>query len=202
MTEPSVKGSIFLGAVVDVRRLREKGRVSQEKLEKRLSPGALSLLDQRISVSAWYPVQWMSELLDLDWEISADRAPEYQRKKGEAAARYFAEAGTYQQISYADRERRESRERRTESQDSVLRRTRLVATLNLSLYNFLETQSQMVGADELQVIYDNAQPLCEALRYITEGFLNGLTGRTSRRWSSRRVSPGRIVFSLNIRPRN
>jgi hypothetical protein len=97
--EPSVKGSLMLGAVVSVRRHRKQGRISAEQLTARLSGPALELIDQKIDIGRWYPVKHFTELLELDWEVGASRDPGYMRSQGEQAANRLFDSGIYQQLA-------------------------------------------------------------------------------------------------------
>jgi hypothetical protein len=194
LAEPCVKGSLLLGAAVAVRRRSQRGEIGAEELAK-LSPEALELVDAEIAVSRWYPMRLMQELVDLDWR-AAGGDPEYQRQAGRRTANHFAKTGLYQQVEYA----RSNRGART--QRDVLRQSRMVCTITSTLYDFIEARSELLGKDRLQVVFENAAAFPEALRYSTEGFLDEMTQRTTRRWTSERPSPDRVVFSLEIRPRD
>lgn len=194
MAEPCVKGSLLVGAAVAVRRRSQRGEIGEEQLAK-LSPEALELIDAEIALARWYPVRLMEELVDLDWAF-AGRDPEYQRQAGRRTAGHFAKTGLYQQVEYA----RSNRGAKT--QRDVLRQSRMVCTITSTLYDFIEARAELVGKDRLQVVFENARHFPEALRYSTEGFLDEITQRTTRRWSSARPTPDRIVFGLEIRPRD
>jgi len=195
MAEPRVKGSLVLGAVLAVRKRMRTGQISEEQLEKRLSPEAIELLDDTIRVASWYPMRQMAELLDLDWEIGADRAPEYQRNSGRNTADHFAKTGLYQQVDFA------KRNRSAETLDDVLRQSRLVCTLTSTLYDFVSARAEIEDGKRLHIRFENAGDFPEALRYSTEGFLNEMTQRKKRLWTSQRPEPDLIVFTLDIRPR-
>jgi hypothetical protein len=80
--EPSVKGSLFVTGVVAIRRYRDSGYVSEDQITARLGPVALEMLDQKIDISRWYPIDAFCEMLDMDWEIAAERSPTYMRRPG------------------------------------------------------------------------------------------------------------------------
>jgi len=191
--EPSVKGSLFVTGVVAVRRYRDSGRLSEDQIAVRLSPVALEMLDQKIDISRWYPIDAFCEMVDIDWEIAAERDPAYMRGMGEAAAKRFFERGIYQQLDYA------KRSERVENQRSLTRQAKLIVTVTTALYNFLEIDVQ-VASNVLEIVYGNSALFSEALRYTTEGFMNEVNRwqGSSRRWTSERVAPDRVSFRMNL----
>jgi hypothetical protein len=193
--EPSVKGSIVVGAVAALRKLRSQGRVSPEALSARLSGAALELLEQKIEAGRWYPVGPFCELLDLEWEIAGDRRPEHARESGARSADRLIASGSYQQLDYAERADRAA------SRDALRRQVHLVTSITGALYNFLRTQVTVDEANGcLEVVYTNAAAFSEPLRLSTEGFMNQLNVRqgSARRWTSERRSPSEIVFRLAL----
>jgi hypothetical protein len=194
-TDPCVKGSLLLGAVVTVRRHRKQGRISAEQLSARLSGPALTLVDQKIDIGRWYPMRLFTELLDLDWEVGSSRDAAYMRRQGEQAADRLFDSGIYQQLAYAERADRVLSGRQLE------RQARLITTINGTLYNFLHCEVRVreeTGA--LEIVYSNAAPFSEALRHSTEGFMNQINQRqrSKLQWSSRREQPDVIVFTLPL----
>lgn len=199
MSEPSVKGTMALGSVVLTRRLRDKGQIPAEVLEKSLSEETRELLDERIVITKWYPMWQFNELQELFWERVARRNPDVMRQSGADSFKSMSKTGRYQQFEYA------ARAESAESKQDVLRHTRMITSVMAGYYNFLEVK---VGLDDrsenLQITYDNASMFCEPLRFSTEGFMNGVSrlrnGVTD--WTSERVAPDRIVFTLpNARAR-
>jgi hypothetical protein len=194
--EPSVKGSLMVGAVVSVRRLRDRGRVAPEQLEARLGAAALALIDQKIDIGRWYPVRPFCELLDVDWELGGGRDPGYMRRSGEVSADKLFERGIYQQLQYAERAGKVQTRKRLVSQ------TKLICTVTGTLYSFLrfEVRIDPVRPDRLEILYHDAAEFSEALRYTTEGFLNRIQARqgSSRTWSSERVGPDLVVFRVPL----
>jgi hypothetical protein len=191
--EPSVKGSLFVTGVVPVRRYRDSGRLSEDQITARLGPVALEMLDQKIDISRWYPIGAYCEMLDIDWEIAADRNPIYMWHMGEDTARRFFERGIYQQLDYA------KRAQRPDSQRSLVRQSRLIVTVTNSLYNFLEIDVR-VANDVLEIVFGNAALFPEALRYTTEGFMTEVNRwqGSPRTWTSERVAPDRVSFQLEL----
>jgi hypothetical protein len=195
--ELSVKGSLMLGAVVAVRRHRKQGRITAEQLAARLSRDAAELIEEKVDIGRWYPIQIFSELLDIDWEVGGRRDPEYMRGEGEQAAERLYQSGIYQQLNYVDRAER------VRARDDLIRRAKLITTIVGNLYNFLTFEVRLDNPDdpdELQIHYGNATAYSEALRYSTEGFLNQMNKRqkSSARWASRRVRPDLVIFTLPL----
>lgn len=191
--EPSVKGSLLLNAAVAMRRHRDAGRVSEDELAARLGPAALELLDQKIDVSRWYPIDGFCEMVNMDWEIAAGRDPDYARRMGQDSAARFFQSGIYQQLDYA------KRVARVESRSALVRQSRLITTVTNTLYSFIEIDVQVEG-DNLVIFFGDAAAFSEALRYTTEGFMDEINRQqgSARRWSSERIAPDRVRFELNL----
>ena len=191
--EPSVKGSLFVAGVVAIRRHRDSGRLSEEQIAARLGPVALEMIDQKIDISRWYPIDAFCEMLDLEWEIASGRNPVYMWHMGQDVAKRFFEGGIYQQLDYA------KRVGRAESRQSLVRQSKLIVTVTNSLYNFLEIDVRVVD-DVLEIAYGNAERFPEALRYTTEGFMTEVNRwqGSSRPWSSKRIAPDRVSFRMEL----
>jgi len=195
-SDPSVKGSLVLGAVVTVRRHRTQGRISADQLAARLGGPALELVDQKIDIGRWYPVKVFTELLDVDWDVGSRRDPEYMRRQGEQAADRLFGSGIYQQLNYAERADRVGSAR------DLKRQATLITTITGSLYNFLRFEVRLSEGrgDALEIVFSNAAVFSEALRHSTEGFMNQINQRqgSSLRWSSRRDPADVVVFTLPL----
>ena len=194
--ESSAKGSIVVGAVASLRRHRKSGRIRDAEMQVRLSASALELLEEKIGIGRWYPMSAFAELVDFEWDLVGGRDPEYARRAGAISAQRLFETGRYQQLEFAQRVGR------AESRDALVRQAKLTTTITSMLYNFLQVS---VGIDparpsELQIVYANAGEFTEALRYTSEGFMNGINAAqgSSRCWTSERTAPDRIVFQLAL----
>jgi hypothetical protein len=179
--------------VVAVRRHLESGAIRQDALGARLSGAALAALDQKIDIERWYPIRPFCEMVDVDWEVSGARAPDYMRRSGADAAARFFRTGIYQQLDYA------KRTPRAQTRRSLVRQARLIMSVTSSLYDFLDTQVDVEG-DRLRIRYANAALFSEALRYTTEGFMNEINRQqgSSRSWTSERVAPDRVHYQLEL----
>jgi hypothetical protein len=194
--DPSVKGSLLVGAVISMRRHLKQGRISAPQAAVRLSPVALELLEQKIDLGRWYPVKAFCEILELDWEIGGRRDPAYMRSAGEKSADHLFDTRIYQQLQYAERNDR------VRSREQMLLQAKLISSITGSLYNFLQFEVRLSpeNPDVLEILYGNAGPFAEALRLSTEGFMNQINKRqgSSRTWTSERLRPDLVAFRLSL----
>jgi hypothetical protein len=194
--EPSVKGTIVLGVVASLRKLRTAGQLSHEQLSARLSGPALGLLEQKIDFATWYPMALFRELVEFEWDVVAKRDPDYARRSGALSADHQSDTGRYQQLDFA------KRAKKADTSGALLLQAKLITTVTAAFYNFLQTSVAIDPArpDRLEIVYANAAHFPEPLRYATEGFMNQINERqgSSRRWTSERVAPDRIVFTLPL----
>jgi hypothetical protein len=217
MAEPSVKGAMLLLSVLRTRRLRQGAEAWDEKSEqKQLSPTALALvrlgrelppglfekglsaatlalLDSEIHVARWYPMWQMNELEEFRWEHAVKHDPELARRAGAASFETMRQSGRYRQFEYAEQAGVAA------SRMELLRLARLISSVLAGFYDFLAVEVRLDrDTDELQIVYGNAAAFCEPLRFVTEGFMTAVSrvrcGVTD--WTSERVAPDRIVFTL------
>jgi hypothetical protein len=194
--EPSAKGTIVMGVVATLRKLRKGGQLTKEQLAARVSAAALELFEQKIEPSRWYPMPVFRELVEFEWDVVAKRNPDYARQAGALSAERQFESSRYQQMDFA------KRAKKAESANALLLQARLITTVTAAFYSFLDTSVGIDPArpDKLEIVYANAAGFPEPLRYATEGFMNQLNVRqgSKRRWTSERVAPERIVFLLDL----
>jgi len=178
---------------VAVRRLRDRGQVVSEVLEARLSKEALKLIDEKITIATWYPASIFTELLDLDWEISGGRDPEYLERLGEVTAAKMFDSKRYQQLEYAERRRS------AETRDSLLRQARLINTITGTMYDFLDVSVGIEGK-YLEITYANVGSLGDSILHTTVGFMSEINERqgTNRPWIGERLSPDVIRFRMEL----
>ena len=194
--EPSAKGTIVMGVVASLRKLRKQGALQQEQLSARLSGPALELLEQKIELSRWYPMATFRELVEFEWDVVAKRDPDYARKAGALSAERQFESGRYQQLDFA------KRAGKAESSSALLLQARLITTITAAFYSFLVVNVSIdsMRPDVLEIVYSNASAFPEALRYATEGFMNQINQRqgSTRPWTSERATTDRIVFQMAL----
>ncbi len=193
MASESVKGSLVLGVAVAVRRLRDRGRITPDALEVRLSGPALALIDQKIEIARWYPIGVFCELLELDWEVSGHRDPMYLERQGAVSADRLFDSRMYQQLDYAERTGR------VESRTGLARQAKLITTITGSLYDFLDFQVSL-NSRSLDIVYGNARSFVDALIPTTVGFMNQINLRqgSKRRWTGKRLSPDQVRFRMEL----
>lgn len=191
-----MKGSLVVEAVVITRRNRREGRVTTERLEARLGAEALELLEEKVDIARWYPILPFVELVELDWELFGNREPDHARRAGAASADRLFDRGIYQQLEYAERATL------VRSRSALIRQARLITTITDSLYDFLEVDVRVDAErpDSLEILYGNARPFADVLRYTTEGFMNQINRRqgSARRWTSERAQPDEVAFRLPL----
>src|SRR5215470_6056370 len=102
-TIPSIKGTVFSVVVEDTKKLLASGRVSPRDAGRWLQPGDLALLEQPISISAWYDIRSYTRMSELLREIDGNGSNEYLRQLGRQTARRLLEAGLYAQMEYLSR---------------------------------------------------------------------------------------------------
>lgn len=194
--DPSAKGSIVMGVVATLRKLRKGGQLSNARLAARLSGPALELLEQKTELASWYPMPLFAELVAFEWEVVGKRDPEYTRRSGALSADRQIESARYQQMDFA------KRAKKAESSSALLLQARLITTVTAAFYNFLQTSVAIDPArpNRLEIVYANAAAFPEPLRYATEGFMNQINQRqgSARRWQSERSTPDRILFWMEL----
>ena len=194
MAEPSAKGILVGGVVVNLNRFREAGRISGDELEARLSPAAQQLLDTKIDTATWYPIGSYREILDIVWEIDGQKRPDYMREKGLRWAKKIYDSGMYQQLQYSDQAPR------IRSGGQAVQQGRLIGSLIATFWNFVEPIVDLDDSGALRLTLRNSAEFPDANRYTTEGFLNHIIERGSGKGvcSSERLTVDEIVFLLPL----
>lgn len=202
MSEPAVKGTIFQGVIDDLRRLRDSGRISPEKLEERLHAAELELLDTKVYPSSWYPMESYARITDLLSELEGGNAHDYFRRRGAANARRLIDAGLYSQLDFLKRWEKAIEGREDHNLDAVtesfMRSLRLVSSLSGSIYNSGTWTVERDPDREARVRIEirDAAAYSEGMRYAIEGFLNecvlAVRAELEGFWSSQRLAPDHI----------
>lgn len=193
MRGESVKGSLVLGAVVAARHLRDRGRISCEAFEARLSPPALALVDDKIELARWYPIGAFCELVELAWDVEGRRRPQYLEAQGAASADRLFDSKRYQQLDFAERAEK------VESRMALEKQTRLIATITGTFYDFVEVGVEL-EATRLSMVYGNARAFADPLIHTTVGFLDQVNVRqgSARRWTGERTRPDEVRFHMPL----
>jgi hypothetical protein len=182
---PCVKGSLFWITHANLLRLVERGKITREELDVRLTPEQIELLDAKIQVALWYPIDAFETFLRIASEVGGGSSHEQFAKAGRMAAEKLAESGLYAQLS-------------EDARSSDERAGRRLVTLGSAFYNFMHWKF-IPGDDPTHFTIDvtDAAAWCEELRYITEGFIEVVSSRSigrPLRITSERVAPDHVVF--------
>jgi hypothetical protein len=139
MTQPSIKGTIFCPVAEEVRKLRDSGRVSEDRLGAELEKQDIELLDKADLTASWYPISTYARLLDLLCQVEANGAASYYESRGHMSAKRLMEAGMYSQLDLLDSIADQNLVDTPEAEQAALRayRKRLAVVISLarSIYN-------------------------------------------------------------------
>ena len=197
---PSIKGVLLTKLVDDVRTLLERSQADRERLEARLSAGVLELLEGKVGIGHWYPIEQYTEISELIWKEEGGGRPEYLRQRGEDAMKCLMEAGLYQQIDYLNQEDRGFRTLLT--RDELLRSCRLVGSITGALLNFGANTWDWDPENPDIMLHQvrEAAHYPEVLRRLQEGtltFLVRLARPDAPAVTSERIAPDHIVFTYD-----
>lgn len=199
---PSIKGVLLTKLVDDVQALLDRSEADRDRLSARLSAGNLELLDGKVEISRWYPIEQYTELTELIWAEEGERRLEYLHRRGENAMKRLMEGGLYQQIEYLSR--RDAGFRALPSRSEVLRSCRLVGSITGALLNF-GTHSWDWDPENPDIMLHQVREAThypEVLRYLQEGtltFLVRLARAEAPPVTSERPAPDHIVFAYDYR---
>jgi len=176
MAEPSVKGSLFQGAIDDLARLRRVGRVSDEQIEARLAAEDLAFLETNVSAASWYPMDAYARMIQLLGDVEGTGKDSYFVERGRANARRLMKAGLYQQLAFLSRWGDSARGGDEEPAliADYASKLRMVVSLASSIYNVgkwvVEPDPEHPG--RVRIAVREASPYSEPMRLAIEGFYN------------------------------
>lgn len=168
VTSPSIKGSALATVVEDLLRLREAGRLDPDRLETRLEPGDLALLDAKIQPALWYPIDAYGRLTEVLLEVEGRGDLRYLAQRGVRAAERIWAAGVYVQLQHGEEKARAARDR---GEMLGERDARLVTTLSGAIYNFSRWTYRAEGEHESVIEITEAGPLPDVALHPMRGFL-------------------------------
>jgi hypothetical protein len=177
MAEPSTKGSIFKGAIGDLARLRETGRLSEEQVEAGLAAEDLAFLEAEVNPASWYPMESYARIMEFLGDVEGAGKDSYFVERGRASARRLMKAGLYQQLAFLPRWN--ERTRRGAGDESALiadyaSKLRMVISMASSIYNVgswvVESDPESPG--RVRIAVREASAYSEPMRLAIEGFLN------------------------------
>jgi hypothetical protein len=177
MVKPSIKGSIFKGAVEDLARLRDQGRVSDMEIKGRLPAEDLALIEGEINISGWYPIDCYNRLITLLYGVEGGGQDAYFVERGRKSARRLIEAGLYQQLAFLPRwEDTVNRSTRDESRliADYANKLKIVVSMSSMAYSVgkwvVEPDPENPG--RVLIAIREAEAYTEPMRLAIEGFLN------------------------------
>ena len=205
MAEPSIKGSVFQGAIDDLARLREQGKLSEERIEAGLAAEDLAFLETKVNPAAWYPMTSYTRLIQLLGEIEGAGKDSYFVERGRASARRLMKAGLYQQLAFLPRWKDDSAggdRDRSALIASYSSKLRMVISLTSSIYNVGRwvVESDPENPGRVRIAVREASAYSEPMRLAIEGFFNECA-RASREelaqlYVSERPSPDLILLCM------
>jgi hypothetical protein len=199
---PSIKGAAIAKLIEDVQVWLSRSEADRRRLEARLSPETVRMLEGKVEIGNWYPVGMYNELTDLIWQEEGGGRSDYLRQRGEKMMKRLMEGGLYQQLDFLDRIDRGLQEKIT--RDDVQRTCRLIGSVSGAIRNF--------GKDTWAWDPDNpgcmihhlrdAMHFSEMLRLVSEGSENFVVQTIcsgAPQVTSERVAPDYIVYRSDYR---
>jgi hypothetical protein len=197
---PCVKGTVFGGAVEQVKKLLADGTLSREEAGRWLRPEDLELLDTPVLISAWYDVRAFTRLNELLRDVEGGGSDEFMRELGRESARRLLEAGLYSQLEYLQATRLARATSPRERYEAFGRDLKRLSTISGSIYNFgrWEVEPDPDHAHRYAVVVTGAAALSDVLCWRIEGFVNQMaaTHGNPDLWSWRRAAPDVVRLEM------
>jgi hypothetical protein len=196
---PSIKGSVFVGVVEDVRKLVADGKLSAGELTRWLEPRDVDLLEQEINVAEWYDVTLYARMSDLLRDVVGGGSNEYIRERGRRTARRLLESGLYQQLEYL---KRTALAKATEDArfDAFGRDLRLLTTFSGSILNFSRWASKPDPEEAGRYVIEvsEARHFPEVLCWGCDGLINEMATQHGEPdlWRWKRPKADRVLFKM------
>ena len=195
--EPSIKGAAIAKLIEDVQLCLSRSEADRIRLEAKLSPETVRMLQGKVEIGSWYPVGMYDELTDLIWQEEGGGSSDYLRQRGEKMMKRLMEAGLYQQLDFLDRIDRGLQEKIT--RDDVQRTCRLIGSVSGAIRNFGK-DSWVWDPDNPDIMVHHlrdALHFSEMLRLVSEGSENFVAQTLcpgAPRVTSERVAADYIVY--------
>lgn len=205
MTEPCIKGSVFLGCIDDLRRHVEAGRVAREELELHLRPEDIAFLDQKINASQWYPIASYARIIEQLGQLEGSGQPDYFRKRGAASAQRLVDAGFYPQLAFVNEAQKNgppTAEERREIRRQFRFKLRLAISLSSAIYNVgrWKLSESPDDPNTLRIEIGDAAAYTQPMREAIEGFYNRCAelarGRPGEFWRIARNDADGLVLEM------
>jgi hypothetical protein len=198
--QPSIKGSVLVDLIEDLRKLRESGEIPQEDFQRRLRPEDLKALDAPIVPGVWYDVEFYCRSSTLLCDALAGGDPTFLRQRGYERGVKMIEAGLYQQMQYARRVRVQEHSDPRARFEAYGHDMRLLVTLSGSILSFSRwtVEPDPEHDDRYRIVVADAAAYPDALALATEGLIDSLTSShgMANLWRFERESRDRIVFRM------
>ena len=195
--EPSIKGAAIAKLIEDVQLCLSRSEADRIRLEAKLGPETVRVLEGKVEIGSWYPVGMYDELTDLIWQEEGGGSSDYLRQRGEKMMKRLMEAGLYQQLDFLDRIDRGLQEKIT--RDDVQRTCRLIGSVSGAIRNFGK-DSWIWDPDKPGIMVHHlhdALHFSEMLRLVSEGSENFVAQTLcpgAPRVTSERVAADYIVY--------
>lgn len=95
--QPSVKGTIFQNASVEILEAIQNGKISRADFESQLKPDEIELVESEIGISAWYSIETYGRMLKLLGSM-ASNPTEWLIESGRRSAQRIIDMGVYAQL--------------------------------------------------------------------------------------------------------
>ena len=195
-TIPSIKGTIFVVVVEDTKKLLASGRASQRDAARWLQPEDFALLEQPISVSAWYDIRSYARMSELLREIEGNGSYEYLRQLGRLTARRLIAGGIYAQMEYLNRVEVLRTQDGPARAAAFGRDLRILNTMSASILNFSKWTHRPDPDHSARwwIEISEARDFPEVLAWRSDGFVNEMAARHSGEdlWTWSRTAPEQI----------
>lgn len=194
---PSIKGSVLVDLVEDVRKLLGSG---DREAAAHLTEQDCATIEQDISQASWYSVDFYARLMELLRNAHGDGRNEYVIDRGRARGRKLMEAGVYQQMEYVGRLQATKAITSEERFAAYGRDLRLLVTLSRSILNFTTWSVEAdpdVNARHIIEVSD-AEEFPDILGCSTEGFIDAMASvpGQSGLWKYERFNRSLAVFRM------
>jgi len=194
---PAIKGAAIATLVEDVRGLLEGQPADRERLEAQLGRETLLLLERKVNIASWYPIECYNELTGVLWREQGASRPDYLRQRGERLIARLMEAGLYQQFTFMQRANETRRERVPRA--DILHSARLIGSVTGAIRNFGRDEFEWDSEHSEHLLHHihEVRHLSEAMQLVGEGSLTyilHLLKPDAPPVRSRRLAPDHIVY--------
>jgi hypothetical protein len=188
-TENSVKGSILMVTLEELRTAVRSGQLSEGEVRRALGPETAELaLRKEIQLASWYPVRLYDPILRYMMNALGGGKTEYLVECGRKTARELVKKGVYQQLKSANFRA-----------DPAF--VRLVISLSKGIYNF--TRWELAAFDEnkqwFEIVISGAEDYPDTFMWRNVGFVEvSVSEHAGVPWTVRCSRPTRDRVVLRV----